>query len=420
MLRRSALNRAFVRFYSLDKGKGSKIIGREVTQYGITVKFQQQGQVKEQYLDHLLLRDASQSPKSVDPISSQKLFTTGSLLIDRGRPLEPIQPGIADIVDEGQGLYVHWNDGDQFTYTSEYLQSLVGESVSIKKYDPKVWNQEIVSKPDFLSALSIDYHSYMDPHDESSLFETIKKLDQYGIGLVTDIPDEAATNYSEWFVQMICERIGHVRTTFYGELYDVKNQASQANNIAYTAKPLPLHMDLLYLENIPGWQLLHCIKNSEGLEENGQNYFVDSLGALNYIKNKDPSVLKALETIPITYHYRRDDKRYYQQRPLVEHKKYETVVNYSPPFQGPFNLKDITDIPLLNQFKKGLYMFEEYINDPKNQFQIKLPENSCVIFHNRRILHARRQFDGERWLKGCYLDADTFSSKLSYLYEKFN
>ncbi|CDO93915.1 unnamed protein product [Kluyveromyces dobzhanskii CBS 2104] len=418
MMRRCIFNRAFGRHYTVGNGVGSKIIGREVTQYGITVKLQQNGLVKEQYLDHILLRDASKSPNSVDPISSQKLFTTGSLLVGR-EGLEPIRPGKADIVDDGQGLYVHWNDGDQFTYTTEYLQSLNEESVSIKKFKPEVWSQELMSDKGFISGLSVDYHSYMNPHDDMRLFETVKLLDQYGIGLITDIPDEAATNYSDWFVQMICERIGHVRTTFYGDLFDVQNQASQANNIAYTTKPLPLHMDLLYLENIPGWQMLHCIKNSEGSHENGQNYFVDSLAALEYIKRKDVSVMKALETIPITYHYKRDDKRYYQQRPLVEHKKHETVVNYSPPFQGPFNFKETSDIPLLNQFKKGLSMFEEYINDPKNQFQIKLPENSCVIFHNRRILHARRQFDGERWLKGCYLDADTFSSKLSNLYEKF-
>lgn len=392
----------------------TRILNHEVTQNGITVKLQRQGQLRERYLDHFVLRDASQSPASVDPVSSQKLFTSGSLL----NRLSPPRPKSASVTEQGRGLYVEWNDGDQFTYSAEYLESLNGESVPIKKYERKGWDKKVMES-EFGSHLTVDYHSFMDPHDDKVLFETLKRMDQYGLTLVTDIPDEAATNYSEWFVQMICERIGHVRTTFYGELFDVQNMANQANNIAYTTKPLPLHMDLLYLEDIPGWQFLHCIKNSGGPTKNGENYFVDSLSALEYVKENDPSVIPALETIPITYHYKRDDKRYYQQRPLVEHKKNETVINYSPPFQGPFNLKDVSDIPLLNQFKKGLGLFEAFINDPSNQFQIKLPPNSCVIFHNRRVLHARRQFDGERWLKGCYLDADTLSSKLTYLYQKY-
>lgn len=401
----------FVRFNCTS----SKIIAKDVTKYGITLQIQQGTDIKRHYLDHFLLRDASQSPTSVDTVSGQKLFTMGSLL---NHPSGPIRPQLADIVHDGAALEVHWSDGDQFTYTSKYLESLYDDSVSIKKFEPEIWNKDA---PLSLSKISVDFHSYMDPHDETHLYETMKVLDRYGIALITNIPNEAITNYTDWYVQMICERIGHVRTTFYGELFDVKNLETQANNIAYTSKPLPLHMDLLYLENVPGWQLLHCIKNSKG---SGQNYFADTLAALQHIKSVDDSVLKALEQIPLSYHYKRDDKRYYQRRPLVEHKKHETVINYSPPFQGPVNLTEVdlsssSEKQTLEKFKKGLAMFENYINDPQNQFQIMLPENSCVIFHNRRVLHARKAFEGERWLKGCYLDADTFSSRLTALYEKF-
>lgn len=44
---------------------------------------------------------------------------------------------------------------------------------------------------------------------------------------------------------------------------------------------------------------------------------------------------------------------------------------------------------------------------------MRLNEGECVIFDNRRVLHARRAFDeqgdkGEivRWLKGAYVDGD--------------
>lgn len=408
MLRNNILKlKPFVR-----KSSG-KILSHEVTSNAIKVKLEIGGHVKDEKYDHFVLRDASKSETSVDPVSSQKLFNSAWLLKN------PCAPKKVEIVDGANTLHIEWNDGDTFTYTAEYLNALNGPSVPAKKYTPFHWNKESLERQ--LGAnMKVDYHSYMNPHDDKVLFETLRTLDRFGIALVTDIPDEATHNYTEWAVGMIAERIGHIRPTFYGHLFDVKNMSGEANNIAYTTKPLPLHMDLLYLENIPGFQFLHCIKNSAGSEENGVNYFVDSLGALEYVRNKDPSVLKALETIPISYHYSRDDKRYYQQRPLIEHKAHETVVNYSPPFQGPFVLPQVSDSLLLDKFKKGLALFEEFVENPQNQFTIKLPENSCVIFHNRRILHARKEFEGERWLKGCYLDADTFSSRLTSLSEKFD
>jgi gamma-butyrobetaine dioxygenase len=40
----------------------------------------------------------------------------------------------------------------------------------------------------------------------------------------------------------------------------------------------------------------------------------------------------------------------------------------------------------------------------------------CVIFDNRRILHARTAFaGGERWLRGAYLDDDPYLSKMRVL-----
>jgi alpha-ketoglutarate-dependent taurine dioxygenase len=53
-------------------------------------------------------------------------------------------------------------------------------------------------------------------------------------------------------------------------------------------------------------------------------------------------------------------------------------------------------------------------------FEYRMEEGDCVIFDNRRVLHARRAFEadkGERWLKGAYLDRDVYASKLSVLEE---
>jgi alpha-ketoglutarate-dependent taurine dioxygenase len=64
-----------------------------------------------------------------------------------------------------------------------------------------------------------------------------------------------------------------------------------------------------------------------------------------------------------------------------------------------------------------LKIFSELLNDPKNTYKYTLREGGAVLFDNRRVLHARTAFyekeGGEveegganRWLKGCYLEAD--------------
>ena len=67
-------------------------------------------------------------------------------------------------------------------------------------------------------------------------------------------------------------------------------------------------------------------------------------------------------------------------------------------------------------------MFGDIIGSEKNQFGLTLKEGECVIFQNRRVLHARNAFDaesGDRWLKGAYVDGDVYRSKLRVLRGKF-
>lgn len=76
----------------------------------------------------------------------------------------------------------------------------------------------------------------------------------------------------------------------------------------------------------------------------------------------------------------------------------------------------------LRQFFHAMSIFGNLLNDDKNQFEVKLKEGEVVVFHNRRVAHARRKFDtasGERWLKGAYVDGDVFKSRLRVLAEKY-
>ena len=58
----------------------------------------------------------------------------------------------------------------------------------------------------------------------------------------------------------VAERIGPIRSTVYGRVFNVIS-VPRAVNVAYTPLELKLHQDLMYLESSPGLQLLHCLKS---------------------------------------------------------------------------------------------------------------------------------------------------------------
>ncbi|KAL9626315.1 MAG: hypothetical protein Q9164_007902, partial [Protoblastenia rupestris] len=164
---------------------------------------------------------------------------------------------------------------------------------------------------------------------------------------------------NEEAVSKMAERIGPLRNTFYGSTWDVRSVA-KAKNVAYTNQHLGFHMDLLYMTNPPGFQLLHCLKNSCA---GGESRFADAFFAATRLRQDNQSHYRKLTTYPVEWTYENDGEFYVQRRPTFEEvrsfirgeeyarrrharKKSEdndadlADVNWSPPFQGRLFHKD--------------------------------------------------------------------------------
>lgn len=380
----------------------------------------------------IFLRDACTSLESVDA-TSQKLFTTA----EAATKLEINLPPVVETTEEPT-LKIQWNSNGQLVNSSYSLSFLKKNLTSASRraerffdHDKKLWDKSELTNN--LASIHHKYDSFL--NDDKTFFNALHNLNRYGLCFIDDIPRPKLTEMNEsnvphWPVAKLADKFGYIKKTFYGSLFDVKNLKSEAKNIAYTNTFLPLHMDLLYYESPPGLQMLHAIDNST---LGGENIFCDSFLAAEHVRLQDPKAYEALTKIPITYHYDNNNEYYYYKRPLViedpeavgEFPKIHTV-NYSPPFQGPFEVGVTKDDPayeMFDDFIRGFQMFENFINDPKNHYEIKMPEGSCVIFENRRTLHSRNEFSdangGDRWLMGTYVDGDSFRSKLRVGYRKY-
>lgn len=366
------------------------------------------------------LRDACSCPLCVDPSSKQKTFQTSDI---------PADLEASSVKQNSNGdLAITWTkdvpgfDSNHVStipaalFRSHQARGALKKSRYIRSPSPW-WKSKITQKFQL-----IDFEEYM--HDDRRLLHALRNLNLYGILLVRGIPD------NEHAVEDLTSRIGGVRDTFYGRTWDVKS-VPNAKNVAYTQQHLGLHMDLLYMQNPPGFQFLHCLKNAS---PGGTSMFSD---ALNAAYNVNESVFNTLATQNIAFEYRNDGQHYYQERPVLEVGSHKVQIkqsdptarrpevkniNWSPPFQAPLPFHGKLQGYPLPKVLDALRAFGREVQNPRCVYEYKLNEGECVIFNNRRILHGRTAFDssqGGRWLKGTYVDDDVLQSRVRVLSDQF-
>jgi alpha-ketoglutarate-dependent taurine dioxygenase len=379
---------------------------------------------KPRVFDSIFLRDSCRCPRCVNPSSTQKTFQTA----DIPATIEGSCQVTTELEDDEVALIswkddiTDWPEGHQTALSLDFLRKSLEQEQDFKAKKHESLRRTFWENRTISSDISfLDYHSYM--RNDKTLFRALKALHTHGLVFLKNVPDTIATN-SATSVKSICQRIGNLRTTFYGETWDVRS-VPDAKNVAYTHVFLGLHMDLCYMDLTPHLQFLHSMR---ARAPGGESMFSDSLYAAERMRQDTPELFEALCTFPVTFHYYNDGQAYRQVRNTVELVDQTDLaspiklLNWSPPFQGPFahDIGSDDGGRKLSVFHAATQRFNQLANAPENMFEYRMEEGDCVIFDNRRVLHARRAFEadkGERWLKGAYLDRDVYASKLSVLEE---
>ncbi|PHQ69141.1 MAG: gamma-butyrobetaine dioxygenase [Sneathiella sp.] len=243
--------------------------------------------------------------------------------------------------------------------------------------------------------------------DDGELYDWLSYLELHGLALVSNVPTSKGT------VQELAERIGVIRSSNFGAVFDVMSKP-EADSNAYLTIGLPLHMDLPTRECPPGLQFLHCLKNEA---EGGESQFVDTFEVARALKVEAPEIYKIITTVDFPFRNRAVDSDYRWQGPLIQldaaGNPVETRINTFLP------------TPILNMNNKELesvlkakYHLFKMVNESRFLIQFKMQSGDMVVFDNRRVLHARSEFfpqTGERHLQGCYMDRDELYSCLRVL-----
>ncbi|KAJ3536907.1 hypothetical protein NM208_g6522 [Fusarium decemcellulare] len=409
----------------------------------------------------VLLRDACQCPRCVHEFTNQRLFSTADIPAD-------IEARDVNIDADSDTVSIKWAkdaagfDGEHTTELSvtalrELSQSGALPGLGKDTLLPQaLWSQELLNLPDY------DYEEYM--RDDKALFGLIKQLRTDGLAFVTNVPG------TEKSVSAIATRIGPVKDTFYGYTWDVRT-VPEAINAAYTSHDLGFHTDLLYFQDPPHVQLLHCVQSASA---GGASVFADAYKSAVDLFHSDIEAFETLATVPVNYHYNHPNSNVYRTtkpvidlRPLrIGNKIYTRVqdyvkdwhdlnirnggsgwndsalvdlmqkINWGPPFLAPFSnhgdmMQEISGqshLSTLNskvdRWHQAASEFNALLQRSEYLYERKMNPGDCVLFDNTRTLHSRRAFEmadvgKPRWLRGTYVDKDSYLSKLRVLRNRF-
>ncbi|EJU01549.1 Clavaminate synthase-like protein [Dacryopinax primogenitus] len=358
------------------------------------------------------LREVCQCAECVDPSTLQRRT--------RSTPLGPEGYRVRSITydPDQKNVFLLWDDEHKTHFSMDFLRAHANRPALMMEHRAP-FRRQVWSATD-LPAEPLSF-----PLSEGDRKLALLRLMQYGIVFLKNVPRDGEAIWD------VAKAFGDVRPTFYGQTWDVKS-VPNSKNVAYTDQLLGFHQDLLYMRNPPAYQILHCIDNQVS---GGESAFIDALRPAYTLAFSDPDKFKLLTMRPIPFQYVNDDQRWHcnhttiELRPLgdggdgynaeepcldmndsvklLKLPNFESTVahiNYSPPFQGPISLNSP------NAVFDALRVFGELLEEPEARYECKLEEGEAVIFDNRRVLHARKGFDGNqgpRWLKGCYLDLDS-------------
>lgn len=380
---------------------------------GITLKFEKLGEPVS--MSMLWLRDACQCHLCVSESSGQKRFATCDIPSD-------LEVDSLKVLEDGS-LEVSWaNDmalgsaGHVSTYPLALLHEVVMARNPYKRHIParEIWDSQSFEKDS--QSREISYVHWME--DSLRFAEAFRNLYLWGIVVIKGVPQTEAA------VEQVASRLGHLQATLYGPTWDVVSKP-QAENVAYTNEFLCLHQDLMYLNEPPRIQVLHCLENGC---EGGDSLFSDGLRAAHELRLKDIPAYQTLTATGVDFHYAKGGHYWHNSHvTIVKSGPGATAtplsVRWSPPFQAPFwsanqqgNTKSsfVTRAgSLVEKWQEAAKAFRDTLEVPAHMVQFRMQPGDCVVFDNWRVLHGRRAFDtasGSRHLRGTYVEDQALTS----------
>jgi gamma-butyrobetaine dioxygenase len=242
--------------------------------------------------------------------------------------------------------------------------------------------------------------------DDDALLEWLVALRTFGVARLRHVPTAPDV------VGDVAGRVGIVRETNFGRLWDVRSEPEPITN-ANTPLSLPPHVDLATREYQPGLQFLHCVENSA---TGGQGVYLDGFRVAEILRDEHPEDYRVLTSVPWQWANRSKVSDYrWSSTPIVADRSGNVVeVRVGNWLRAPLAAA-FEDVEAAYVAYRHLF---ELTYREELAIRVSFAPGDLLAFDNRRILHGRDAFaegDGGRWLRGCYSERDELSSRIRIL-----
>jgi gamma-butyrobetaine dioxygenase len=344
---------------------------------------------------HIWLRDNCPCEQCVHPVTREQMFEIISVpadlrpqrvWVDEEGSLAIAWPAVSDVPAHESHIHPGWLRRHAYDDASRQERSL----------EPVTWDASTMPEPP-----TFDGRAIME--DDDALYEWLVALRTWGVSVVQNVPCEVDA------IADLVARIGIVRETNFGVLWDVRSEPDPISN-ANTSLALPPHVDLPTREYQPGLQFLHCIVNET---EGGENILVDGFRIAERIRAISPADYAILTTVPFQWANRSATSDYRWDAPIIVTNadgslREVRVGNWlRAPLDVPFGVVEAAYAAYRRLF--------ELTRADDLQLRFRLQPGEVMAFDNRRALHARGAFtdmSGRRFLRGCYSERDELMSRL--------
>lgn len=339
------------------------------------------------------LRDHGDDEASTDPRTLQRKTDTFAITAD----VEPLELAFGD----GR-LHLAWSDGA----TTEHDAALLADRIEDRR-GPRPERDDLVIDFDPDLELWAGPEGPFAPLDGGAvdeaegLAELLGQLHRRG-WVVVDGVGEGAEALTD-----LTNRIGYVRHTIFGGVWELKADADEHLDSAYDTTELGVHTDSTYSHDAPGVQVFCCQeRNGTG----GDSVLVDGFAAARDLASAQPRLADCLTRFDFVGRYIEPGVHLQAERPPFRLDGSGRLLQVS------FNNYDRAPMLPVDEWVETVIeaygAFNELVSDPSRQINLGWKPGRVMIIDNWRVLHGRTAFTGARRFLGCYLNHEDLESAL--------
>jgi trimethyllysine dioxygenase len=338
------------------------------------------------------LRDHDESEVGLDPLTGQRRLS-GTIV-----GIEP-----ASVASTATSLTVSWADGAETEHRADTLRSaLVAQrSLAVPNRDVptvggpgvELWPRAPGDRPP-----PLEHGDVVD--DDASLWELLDRMRRWGWGELAEVPPGGEP------IEALASRIGYVRRTVFGDVWELAADLSAHADTAYGVTFLGPHTDGTYSHDGPGVQLFSC---QERRGDGGDSILVDGFAVAADMVAVDPDGARLLASVDVPSRYVEPGVSLRAERPVLRCDQDGRLVqvSFNAYDREPFLLGDPGE---WDRFVDAYDRFGALVADESRWLRLEWRPGHLLLFDNWRVLHGRGAYTGSRRFLGCYLNHEDLES----------